>query len=206
MVRIPAGMTSSVKAEDKIFILQTEFILGGRGGDESILNGKIKTTVAVSGQVVHKLEKTYIGSADEVDPISVAEKALKYQHVTVARTVSSNPRKFMESVSELTVSVEDRLTLVPGIKQVIPVDLRNLSEFKHNQSDDNPLMQNIHGIKDLVIAISQNTRMGKLQRMVGVVDDQRFILSGFGGGTYLFCLHDNADVSEVIAQVEKVKP
>ncbi len=206
MTKIPAGLTSSVKAGDKSFILQTEFIAGNQSGDENIISGRIKTTVAVSGQVVHKLEKPYIGADNEQDPISVAEKALKRQHITVARKVSSQPKEFLQSVSELTVSIEDRLALVPGIKNVEPIDLRNLAEYEHNNSSDNPILRNIPSIKDLVIAVSQNTRLGKLQRMVGIVEDGKYILSGFGGETFLFALHDDADVSEVIAQLEKVKP
>ncbi len=206
MAKIPAGLTSSVKAEEKMFILQTEFIAGNQSAGDDIVSGKIITAVAVSGQVVHKVEKAYIGTGDEEDPIYAAEKALKRQHFTVAKTVSSRPREFMQSVSELTVSVEDRLALVSGISKIDPVDLRDLSGYESNQSADNPIMQNIHLIKDLVIAISQNTRLGKLQRMVAMVEDGKYILSGFGGETYLFSLNKDADVSEVISQLSKVKP
>ena len=206
MVKIPAGLTSSVTGGGKNFILQTEFIASAVTEGDDILSGRIKTTVAVSGQIVHKVEKAYVGVDSDVDPIFTAEKAVKRQHMQVAKTVSSKPKEFLESVSELTISPEDRLSLIPGIADVIAVDLRNINEYVNNQSADNPIMQNIQMIRDLVIGVTQNTRLGKLQRMIGIVGDKKYILSGFAGGTYFLSLKDNIEVSDIINQLEKVKP
>ena len=81
MTRIPAGLTSSVTANNKSFILQTEFVASpaNHGGPEEggNLSSLIKTTVAVEGQVVHKVEKVFIGQIDTEEAFVDAEKAVK---------------------------------------------------------------------------------------------------------------------------------
>lgn len=204
MAKIPAGLTSSVSAEGKSFILQTEFIATNGAEDSGVISGRIKTTVAVSGQVVHKVEKAYIGAAETSDPLLAAEKAVKKQHLQVAKTVDSKPREFMASVSELTVSAEDRLGLIPGIVEVTPVDLKNLEEFSTDDVN-NPLLRNMELIRSLVVTISQSTRLGKLQKMVGAVEDKKFLLTGFDGGTFLLGLKDDADVVAIFNELDRVK-
>jgi hypothetical protein len=205
MTIIPAGLTSSVTAGGKNFILQTEFIAGEVTPDSDIISGRIKTTVAVQGQVVHKVEKAYVGEADAEDPMLAAEKAVKSQHLQVAKTVSTEPKEFLKSVSELTVSAGDRLALIPGIARVNKIDLTNLDEIAEINDSENPLLKNMGLIRDLVVAISQNTRLGKLKKMVGAVDDNKFILIGAEGKTYFLDLKDNVDVSSVLQDLEKAK-
>jgi hypothetical protein len=167
-------------------------------------SGRIKTTVAVGGQVVHKVEKAYIGSDKTEDSFLAAEKAVKQQHLKIAKTVDSKPKEFMASVSELTVSGEDRLGLIPGVVEVTPVNLKNLEEFSAD-TVSNPILKNMEPIKDLVVAVSQNTRLGKLQKMVGAIEDRKFMLTGFDGETFLLGLKDDADVIAIFKELDKAK-
>ena len=97
MTRVPAGLATSVNSGGKNFILQTEFIAGNGSEDSDVVSGRIKTTVALSGQVVHKVEKTFIGNDGTDNSYLAAEKAVKRQHLEVAKTVSTNPREFLAS-------------------------------------------------------------------------------------------------------------
>jgi len=209
MVKMPAGLTSSVTADDKSFILQTEFTLSPKGkrSEEFDPNatGHIKTTVAIEGQVVHKVEKTYRELFDTEETFVSAEKAVKQQHLAVARQVVSKPKEFLASVSELTISGEDRLGLISGIADVVQIDLGNLSNQSTQAGIHNNMFKNLELTRDLVFAVTQNTKLGKLKKMIGTIDDKKFMLVGYGGHSYFLSLKDDADVSSVLNELDKVK-
>jgi hypothetical protein len=209
MTKIPAGLTSSVTANNKSFILQTEFVASpanhdGLEGVES-LSSLIKTTVAVEGQVVHKVEKAFAGPIDTEEAFIDAEKAVKQQHISVARIVSSKPREFIANVSELTISAEDRLGVIPGIAEVLKVDLANPAAAPIQSGSGKQFTEKIEPIRDLVLAVSQNTRLGKLKKLVGAIEDKKFMLIGYGGSTYFLGLAGDADVSSIFQELDKVR-
>ena len=204
MARIPAGLSSAVSADNKKFILQTEFRADSEAPPD-LIKGRIKTTVAIEGQVVHKVEKFFEGDANNPESFIEAEKAIKTQHISVARIVSTKPKEFLATVSELTVSAEDRLALIPGIEVVLKVDLSDLSGMMDDADVTNPLLKNMELIRNLVMSVSQHTRIGKLKRMVGTIDDIQFMLVGYEGGTFFLNLKENADVSTIFKELEKAK-
>jgi hypothetical protein len=208
MTRIPAGLTSSLKAGGKNFILQTEFISGqgpNNPPDDSIISGRIKTTVAVGGQVVHKVEKAYAGIGNDEDAFINAEKAVKLQHLQVAKIAAAKPKEFLASVSELTISTEDRLALIPDISRVIKLDLANLGDIPEADRAVNPILDNMEMVRDLVVGISKNTRLGKLQKMVGSCEDNKFVLIGLDGKTFFLGLKDSPNLSSLLEELEKIK-
>jgi hypothetical protein len=204
MARIPAGLSSAVNADNKKFILQTEFRTDSEAPPD-LIKGRIKTTVAVEGQVVHKVEKFFEGDANDPESFIGAEKAIKTQHISVARIVSTKPKEFLATVSELTISAEDRLALIPGIEVVLKVDLSDLSGMMDDADVTNPLLKNMELIRNLVMSVSLHTRIGKLKRMVGTIDDIQFMLVGYEGGTFFLNLKENADVSTIFKELEKAK-
>ncbi|MCP4579983.1 MAG: hypothetical protein GY839_00080 [candidate division Zixibacteria bacterium] len=209
MTKMPAGLTSSVTANEKRFILQTEFLAPSTGSGSQVKamtsTSRIKTTVAIEGQVVHKVEKGFAQPHDTDDGFIAAERAVKQQHISVGRIVASKPREFLANVSELTISPEDRLGVISGVGEVIQVDLGDLSNLPKQTGFKQQILESMELNRNLVQAISQNTRMGKLKKMVGTVDDKTFMLIGYSGKTYLLCLTDDVDVSSVFQELDKVK-
>lgn len=209
MLKTPAGLTSSVKAEGKSFILQTEFIAHPESvqnaGRAAVPAGRIITTIAVQGQVVHRIEKVYNDAFDSEEKFALAEKAVKVQHISLARIVAARAKEFLASVTEITVSAEDRLGLIQGVARVTKVDFAEPLDSAEPSVKGNPILSHIRTVRDLVIAISQNTRLGKLQKAVGALEDKKFLLTGCGGSTFLLDLRDDANVSAVIKELEKVK-
>jgi hypothetical protein len=209
VLKTPAGLTSSIKAAGKSFILQTEFIASPESvqnaGRAAVPAGRIITTVAVQGQVVHRVEKIYNDAFDDEEKFAAAEKSVKVQHISLARIVAARAKEFLTSVSEITVSPEDRLGLIQGVAHVTKIDFTEVPDSAPMPVQGNPIFGGIRAVRDLVIAISQNTRLGKLQKAVGAIEDKKFLLTGYGGSTFLLDLRDDANVSAVIKELEKVK-
>jgi hypothetical protein len=55
------------------------------------------------------------------------------------------------------------------------------------------------------VGISQNSRLGKLQKMVGSVEDNKFVLIGLEGKTFFLSLKENTNISAILDELEKVK-
>jgi hypothetical protein len=212
MLKAPAGLTSSVKADNKIFILQTEFLTvpksqnnvdgklssGGRQGP----GGKIVTSVAVDGQVVHKVEKVLHGFVESSELFSQIEKTIKKQHISVARVIASRPREFVASASEIKVSPADRLRVIQGVAEVVEVNKESSQDFSRQPGFHRPIMENLGKIRNLVFAISQNTRLGRLQKIVGSIEDRKFLLTGCGGNFYLLNLKNDVDITKILKDLE----
>jgi hypothetical protein len=194
MHNAPAGLTSSVTADGKKYILQTEFL--------ATPEPHVVTTVVYKGQVIHKVEKMYAQSWDTPDGMSDAEKLIKTTHISVARAIATRPRDFGARPMEIQVSAEDRLRLINGIAEVTEVCTEVLADRAKAAQKNDPVMKNICLIKDVVVAITQNSRLGKLKRAVGSAGNQKFIFTGFGGKTFLLGLKPDVDISRVLNELE----
>jgi len=201
--RTPAGLTSSVKAEDESFILQTEFLIVVPDPEEpSAISGKIVTTVAVGGRVVQKVERAYLEPIDTEEDFISAEQAVKKQHLSMVRRVTARSRDLVGS--EITITPEDRVRLVPGVQDVRKIDFSQAAS-KHDDSASPMAGLNSQLLRNLLLMIIQNTRLGKLQKAVGTADNCRFVLTGLGGNTYLVDLKSDADVSAVLGELDRIK-
>ncbi|GEM_PF-1537382 len=209
MFKIPAGITSSVKTGNKKFILQTEFISTTcKKSDSEQLSeahGKIITTVAIEGQVVHKVDKVYSTPLETEEDFLQAENAVKNQHLSVARKVASKPKEFLNLITQIDITAEDKLRLISGVADVIKIDFSGSNEETDLPFTQSPLLKNIHLLRDLVISISQNTRVKKLKKVVGAIGNEKFMLTGFGGSTYYLNLKSDADVAGVIKELENIR-
>ena len=209
MFKIPAGITSSVNAGDKKFILQTEFIpaTGKVSGYEqsSRAPGKIVTTVAIEGQVVHKIDKVYSKPLETGEEFLQAENTVKNQHLSAARRVASKPKEFLNLITEINITPEDKLRLISGVADVIKIDFSGSTEETDLPDTQNPLLKNIHLLRNLVISISQNTRMDKLKKVVGAIGSEKFMLTGFSGNTYYLDLKSDADVAAIFNELENIR-
>jgi hypothetical protein len=215
MPKSPAGITSSVKADGKMYILQTEFFpISGinpaasgpnSSAAESPAGGKIITSVAVNGQVVHKVEKFYDNSWDSEEDFALAEKAIKHQHLSIARVVAARSREFLKAASRIDITPEDRLRVIPGVCDVLKLNLGE--EGEEPAVDDSPsqLQRNFKQLRNLIMMISKNTRLGKLRRAAGLFDQERFMLTGLGGNVYYLTLKGDADASVIFEELDKIK-
>jgi hypothetical protein len=194
MLNTPAGLTSSVTADGKKYILQTEFLTAPEP--------HVVTVVVYKGQVVHKVEKICPEKLDSPDGLGETEKLIKTQHISVARSIAARPRDFGAKPMEIQVSAEDKLRLINGIVEV--TEIRDNMHVDNSQTvaKADPIAKNICLIKDVIDAISQNSRLGKLRRAVGTSGSQKFVLTGSDGRTYMLGLKPNIDISKVLNDLE----
>lgn len=194
MLNTPAGLTSSVTADGKKYILQTEFL--------SAPEPHVVTVVVYKGQVVHKVEKIFQHKLDSPDGIGEAEKLIKTTHISVARSIATRPRDFGVKSMEIQVSAEDKLRLISGIAEVTEICAKMRQEPSKTIPKNDPIFKNICLINDVVSAITQNSRLGKFKRAVGTSGNQKFILTGSDGKTYLLGLKPDIDISKVLSELE----
>ena len=194
MLNTPAGLTSSVTADGKKYILQTEFLKSPQP--------HVVTVVVYKGQVVHKVEKICQHKLDTPDGFAETEKLIKTQHLSVARSIASRPRDFGAKPMEIQVSAEDKLRVISGIAEVTEICAGGRGELSGTAPKNDPILKNICLINDVVSAITRNSRLGKFRRAVGASGNQKFILTGGDGKTYLLGLKQNVDISKVLSELE----
>jgi hypothetical protein len=194
MLKLPAGMTSAVTADGNKYILQTEFLESPEF--------RIVTTVVFQGQVVHKVEKLFAGALESADSFAMAEKTIKTQHFSVARIFATRPRDINLSASDIQVSPMDKLRVINGVMEVIEVNSELLSGESVSPAKSIPALEHLGLVRNLVAAVAQNSRLGRLKRAVGGIENSKFLLTGFCGKTYLLGLKNDVDISKVLSELE----
>jgi len=198
MFNTPAGLTSSVTADDKKYILQTEFIVTPEP--------RIITTVIYQGQVIHKIERLYQALIDDVDSFTEAEKAVKNQHIAAARLIAARPRDYGAKPPEIQVSIEDRLRLISGVAEVTEINDELLAKFSAQSASANLILGHFNQLKDIAMGLSGSSRLGRLKQVVGALGSQKFIFTGFTGKTYLLGLKPDVDITRVLMEIESAGP
>lgn len=97
----PAGRTSSVTWEGKIFQVQTEFV--------TRTNPRAVSSIILDGKLIHKVEKSWKGEIKDEDQKEI-EQFLKKEHEKVARALKKNPNDFLSGGKENFQSQVQRLS------------------------------------------------------------------------------------------------
>jgi hypothetical protein len=97
----PAGRTSSVTWEGKIFQVQTEFV--------TRTNPRAVSSIILDGKLIHKVEKSWKGEIKDEDQKEI-EQFLKKEHEKVARALKKNPNDFLSGGKEDFQSQVQRLS------------------------------------------------------------------------------------------------
>lgn len=209
MNRIPAGITSSVKAENKKFIVQTEFVSLSANTQVSDqypeTTGRIVTSVSIEGQVVHKVDKIYSEPIDNEESFCKAEKYVKNQHISIAKNVSLNAKELINAAMSIDITIEDKLRLIKGILNVLKIDFTGSPNNANSINCENQVLKNVNLLRNIAIGVSQNTKLGKLKKTVGTIDNEKFILTGFAGETYFLNIKSDADISEIFQELKNVR-
>ena len=188
-MRIPAGRTSSIRALNKVFILQTEFLVKPRP--------RIVTAVALEGQIIHKVERTYDNALETEEDLKVAEAAVIAQHQNLAKKMQTNGADFIKQTRSIKISTVDRLALIPGISVV--------SDIQEKLASPNP-----HGVyvqakyvSEIADAITNSTKMGPIKLGAILSEQGKFIISRSDGKDFLLSLKPEADIAVVLSEALK---
>jgi len=185
----PAGRTSSIKALNKTFILQTEFLVKPRA--------RIVTSVALDGQVIHKVERTFDRQIETEEELRIAETAVLAQHQNLAKKIQTNGADFIRQTRSIKVSPLDRLALIPGVSFVSDVEEKLNSENPHIVYTQSKL------IVDIADAVASSTRMGSFKTAAVIGEQGKFILDRAHDKNYLLSLKPDAEIGSVLNEAMK---
>ena len=184
----PPGRSSSVKAQDRVFILQTEFKISPKRA--------IVTSVSLEGQVIHRVERAYIQEIETEEEYRHAEEAVISQHESIARKIVSNSSDFIRQTKSIRISRSDKLGIIPGVSYV-----SNLGEKL--ESENPPLIfQQSKLILEISDAITANSRVGPLKVAAIISDQGKFILDKSDSGSHLVTLKSEADIGKILMEIE----
>jgi hypothetical protein len=188
-MRTPAGRTSSVKALNKVFILQTEFLIKPRAS--------IVTSVALDGQIIHKVVRTYDSALETEEDLKVAEAAVFAQHQNLAKKMQTNGADFIKQTRSIKISAVDRLALIPGIAVVSDIQEKLASQNPHG------IYVQAKYVSEIADAITNATKMGPIKLGAIISEQGKFILSRADGKDFLLSLKPDADIGVVLNEALK---
>ena len=188
MPGLPAGRTSSVKALEKTFILQTEFKIKPKQA--------VVTAVSLDGQVIHRVERSYTLPIESEEEIKAAEAAITAQHESIARKIMTNGSDFIRQTKSISISRSDRLGVIPGVSYVV--------DIMEKLNGENPPL--IYKQASLILAlgdaIAESSRTGKMKMAAVIGDNGKFILDRYEIEAHLISLKNDAEIGQVIAEIE----
>jgi hypothetical protein len=189
MPGLPPGRTSSVKAQDKTFILQTEFKTNPKRA--------IVTSVSLDGQVIHRVERSYSQVIESDEDFKNIEAAIVSQHESIARKIIANSADFIRQTKSIRISRSDKLGVVSGIAYVANI------EEKLNGENPSMIYRQAELIMQIGDAITATSRVGALKIAAIISDQGKYILDRMDEQGYLATLKSDADIGHIITEIEK---
>jgi hypothetical protein len=186
---MPAGRTSSVKAQERTFIIQTEF----RPDPGPV----IISTVSLDGQTVHKIERAYLNPFDTEDGFLAAEAAIVAQHENLARKIRDNAADFIKKTRSIQISKIDRLGIIPGVSYIADID------EKLAGVNPAPIYMQSKLILEIADAISQSSRAGAFGIAAIISEQGKFILDRDEGKGFLLSLKHDAEIGKVLKEAQE---
>lgn len=188
MTGLPPGRTSSVKAQGRTFILQTEFKTNPKRA--------IVTSVSLDGQVIHKVERSYLLEFNNDDDLRQAEASIVSQHESIARKIISDTADFIRQTKSIKISRADRLGIIPGIAYV--------ADIEEKLRGDNPPMiyKQAKLIMQIGDGITARSRAGSLKLAAIISDQGKFVLDRIEETGHLVTLKNEADIGSIISEIE----
>lgn len=186
---MPAGRTSSVKAQGKTFIIQTEF----RPEPGPV----IISSVSLDGQTVHKVERAYPNPFDTEDGLQAAEAAIVAQHESLARKIRDNAADFIKKTRSIKISKIDRLGIIQGVSYIADI------EEKLTGVNPAPIYTQSKMVLDIADAISKSSRAGEFEIAAILSEQGKFILDRDEGRGFLLSLKHDADIGRIIKEARE---
>ena len=157
----PAGRTSSVTWEGKIFQVQTEFVTRP--------NPKVVSSIILDGKLIHKVEKSWKGGTKAEDQEEI-EHFLKKEHEKVARALKKNPYDFLSGGKEDFQSQVQRLSELKEIDNpfILMYDGSLLFSDKKDEVFLDKFCKTIPQALRLASALTDSSKLGEIR--AGVLD------------------------------------
>ncbi|MFH0931095.1 MAG: hypothetical protein V1890_04065 [Candidatus Zixiibacteriota bacterium] len=139
----PAGRTSSVNFEGKIFQVQTEFVTRP--------NPKVVSSIILDGKLIHKVEKIWKGKLNEENQEKL-EQFLKKEHESVTRALKKNPFDFLSGEEGFQNQIE-KLSLLKEIEN--PFILRYNGSILYPEKKEDEFLKGLSKILARALRLGQ---------------------------------------------------
>ncbi len=157
----PAGRTSSVNFEGKIFQVQTEFVTRP--------NPKVVSSIILDGKLIHKVEKMWKGKLNEENQEKL-EQFLKKEHESVTRALKKNPFDFLSGEEGEFKDQIKKLSLLKEIEN--PFILRYNGSILYPEKKEDEFLKGLSKILAQALRIGQaltdSSKIGEIKS--GVLD------------------------------------
>jgi hypothetical protein len=157
----PAGRTSSVNFEGKIFQVQTEFVTRP--------NPKVVSSIILDGKLIHKVEKIWKGKLNEENQEKL-EQFLKKEHESVTRALKKNPFDFLSGEEGEFKDQIEKLSLLKEIEN--PFILRYNGSILYPEKKEDEFLKGLSKILAQALRIGQaltdSSKIGEIKS--GVLD------------------------------------
>jgi len=194
---IPAGRTSSVTWEGKIFQVQTEFVTRP--------NPKAISSIILNGKLIHKVEKTWKGEIKAEDQEEI-EQFLKKEHEKVARALKKNPFDFLSGGKEDFQTQVQKLSDLKEIENpfILMYDGSLLFPDKKDEVFLSKFSKTIAQALRLSSALADSSRLGEISAGILETPPDKIIWVYYNDRVWAAFLKKGFLVDEVLQKMGKL--
>lgn len=152
----PAGRTSSVNFEGKVFQVQTEFVTRP--------NPKVVSSIILNGKLIHKVEMVWKGKLNEENQEKL-EQFLKKEHESVNRALKKNPFDFLSGEEGEFKGQIEKLSLLKEIEN--PFILRYNGSILYPEKKEDEFLKGLSKILAQALrlgqALTDSSKIGEIR-------------------------------------------
>ncbi len=190
----PAGRTSSVTWEGKIFQVQTEFVTRP--------NPKVVSSIILDGKLIHKVEKPWKDEIKAEDQKEI-EQFLKKEHEKVARALKKNPYDFLSGGKEDFQSQVQRLSELKEIDNpfILMYDGSLLFPDKKDEVFLDKFSKTIAQALRLASALTDSSKLGEVRAGILECPPDRVVWVYYNDRVWAAFLKKGSPVDETLQKM-----
>jgi hypothetical protein len=187
----PAGRTSSLTWEGKVFQVQTEFVTRP--------SPKVISSIILDGKLIHKVEKVWKERLNEENQGEI-EQFLKKEHETVTKALKKNPNDFLSGKTDEFRNLVEKLSLLKEIDN--PFILRYNGTILYPEKKEDEFLKGLSKILAQALrlgqALTDSSKIGEVESGILECPPYRIIWVYYNEKLWAAFLKKGSPVDETI--------
>ena len=206
----PAGLSSQIKIEGKVFHLQTEFAQRPKP--------RITTSIILSGETIHKIDHPWEESWETEEERNKIDSFIKEQHEKAIRFIKENVSNFIkeETIEEekeilkkepqsILLDLWKKIAELPGIEKLTAISSDG-SMFYSEGGDEfgariSPLVVGSNKFADLLSGVS---RLGEFEGGIIETKQERIAFINYKRSILALAIKEGKDLKELLGEIKEV--